>query len=105
MRLKAPFLRIVLRNTYMELEIDNIVVFAETRGRSLYAELYIDDVGYIYEKGKWTAYDGNGNQKQITAEDLAKLRKLARRLSTLPKYPVLELLIKALSALGKEARQ
>ncbi|MEM5827595.1 MAG: hypothetical protein QXT46_06290 [Pyrobaculum sp.] len=101
MRLKAPFLRIILRNTYMELEFENIAIFAESRGRKLYAELYINDVGYIYERGKWAVYDNEGNPRGMTPEDAAQLQKLAKRLSTLPKYPVLELLIKALQKAGE----
>ncbi len=97
MRLRAPFLRMVLRNTYMELEIGDIVVFAESKRRGLYAEVYMGDVGYIYEKGKWYAYDNEGRPKTITAGDAERLRRLAKKLSTLPKYKVLEQLIKALS--------
>jgi hypothetical protein len=62
-RLRAPFLRIVLRNAYMELELEDIVVFAEVKKRGLYAEIYMGDVGYIYEKGDWHAYDGEGKPK------------------------------------------
>ncbi|ACB39533.1 hypothetical protein [Pyrobaculum neutrophilum] len=98
MRLRAPFLRLVLRNSYMELELKNVVVFAEAKRRGLYAEVYMDDVGYIYEKGGWQAYDGEGRPKEITPEEAEKLRKLAKRLSTLPRYHVLDLLIKALSS-------
>jgi len=103
-RLKAPFLRLVLRNAYMELELDDIVVFAEARRRGLYAEIYMGDVGYIYEKGDWRAYDGEGRHKPITPQEAERLRKLAKKLATLPRYHVLEQLIKALSAVEVEAR-
>ena len=104
MRLRAPFLRLVLRNAYMELELDDIVVFAESRRRGLYAEIYMGDVGYIYEKGEWHAYDGEGGSKPITPQEAERLRKLSRKLATLPRYHVLEQLIKALSAVEAEAR-
>jgi hypothetical protein len=103
-RLRAPFLRLVLRNVYMELELDDIVVFAESRRRGLYAEIYMGDVGYIYEKGGWHAYDGEGRSKPITPQEAERLRKLSRKLATLPRYHVLEQLIKALSAVEAEAR-
>ncbi len=104
MRLRAPFLRLVLRNAYMELELEDIVVFAESRRRGLYAEIYMGDVGYIYEKGEWHAYDGEGRSKTITPQEAERLRKLSRKLATLPRYHVLEQLIKALSAVEAEAR-
>ena len=104
MRIKAPFLRLVLRNAYMELELEDIVVFAEARGRGLYAEVYMGDVGYIYEKGGWHAYDGEGRPKPITPQEAERLRRLSRKLATLPRYHVLEQLIKALSAVEAEAR-
>jgi hypothetical protein len=103
-RLRAPFLRMVLRNAYMELELEDIVVFAETRGRRLYAEIYMGDVGYIYEKGGWHAYDGEGRPKVITPQDAERLRKLAKKLATLPKYRVLEQLVKALSTAEAEVK-
>lgn len=103
MRLRAPFLRLVLRNAYMELELEDIVVFAESRRRGLYAEIYMGDVGYIYEKGEWHAYDGEGRSKPITPQEAERLRKLSRKLATLPRYHVLEQLIKALSAVEAEA--
>jgi hypothetical protein len=102
-RLRAPFLRLVLRNAYMELELEDIVVFAESRRRGLYAEIYMGDVGYIYEKGEWHAYD-EGRSKPITPQEAERLRKLSRKLATLPRYHVLEQLIKALSAVEAEAR-
>ena len=104
MRLRAPFLRMVLQNAYMELELEDIVVFAEARGRRLYAEIYMGDVGYIYEKGGWHAYDGEGRPKVITPQDAEKLRKLAKKLATLPKYRVLEQLVKALSTAEAEVK-
>jgi hypothetical protein len=75
----------------MELELEDIVVFAESRRRGLYAEIYMGDVGYIY-----------GRSKPITPQEAERLRKLSRKLATLPRYHVLEQLIKALSAV--EAR-
>ena len=104
MRLKAPFLRMVLRNAYMELELEDIVVFAEARGKRLYAEIYMGDVGYIYEKGGWHAYDDEGKPKVITPQDAERLRKLAKKLTTLPKYRVLEQLVKALSTAEAEVK-
>ena len=104
MRLRAPFLRMVLQNAYMELELEDIVVFAEARGKRLYAEIYMGDVGYIYEKGGWHAYDGEGRPKVITPQDAERLRKLAKKLATLPKYRVLEQLVKALSAAEAEVK-
>jgi hypothetical protein len=103
-RLRAPFLRMVLQNVYMELELEDIVVFAEARGRRLYAEIYMGDVGYIYEKGGWHAYDGEGRPKAITPQDAERLRKLAKKLATLPKYRVLEQLVKALSTAEAEVK-
>ena len=103
-RLRAPFLRLVLRNSFMELEMNNVVVFAEAGKRGLYAEVYVDDEGYVYEKGRWTAYGGDGKPRAITAEDAKKLKSLAKRLSTLPSYTVLELLIKALNSVEAKAR-
>jgi len=103
-RLRAPFLRIVLRNAYMELELEDIVVFAEVKRRGLYAEIYMGDVGYIYEKGDWHAYDGEGKPKVITPQDAERLRKLAKKLATLPKYRVLEQLVKALSTAEAEVK-
>lgn len=104
MRLKAPFFRMVLRNTYMELELGDIVVFAEARRRGLYAEVYMDDVGYIYEKGNWYAYDNEGRPKAITAAEAERLRRLAKKLSTLPSYEVLEQLIKAIYSIQAKAQ-
>lgn len=98
MRLKAPFLRLVLKNSYMELEMGDVAIFAESRKGKLYAELYIGDIGYVYEKNSWYSYDGEGKGRAITHEDVVKLKRLARRLATLPKYPVLEKLIEALSS-------
>jgi hypothetical protein len=103
-RLRAPFFRMVLQNAYMELELEDIVVFAEARGRRLYAEIYMGDVGYIYEKGGWHAYDGEGRPKAITPQDAERLRKLAKKLATLPKYRVLEQLVKALSTAEAEVK-
>jgi hypothetical protein len=103
-RLRAPFLRMVLQNAYMELELEDIVVFAKARGRRLYAEIYMGDVGYIYEKGSWHAYDGEGRPKAITSQDAERLRKLAKKLATLPKYRVLEQLVKALSTAEAEVK-
>ncbi|AAL63490.1 hypothetical protein [Pyrobaculum aerophilum] len=105
MRLRAPFLRMVLQNSYMELELGDIVIFAEAKRRGLYAEIYMGDVGYIYEKGMWYAYDGEGRPKIITATEAERLRKLAKKLSTLPKYHVLEQLIKALASVEPRAQQ
>lgn len=98
MRLRAPFIRMVLRNRYMELELGDVVIFAEARGRGLYAEIYIGDVGYIYEKGRWYSYDSEGNPKTIAKHEAEALRKLGKRLSTLPRYHVLEQLTKALKS-------
>ena len=103
-RLRAPFLRIVLRNTYMELELNDMAIFAEARRRGLYAEIYMGDVGYIYEKGDWQAYDAEGKPKPITPREAERLKRLAKRLATLPKYHVLEQLIKALSSVKAEAK-
>lgn len=103
MRLKAPFLRMILRNSYMELEMKDVVIFAEAGKKGLYAEIYMDDIGYIYEKGRWQSYDGEGKPKAITPQEAEKLRKLAKQLSTLPKYYVLDLLVKALSSIKAEA--
>jgi len=103
-RIRAPFLRLVLRNAYMELELEDVVVFAEARRKGLYAEIYMGDVGYIYERGSWHAYDGEGRPKSITPQEAERLRRLSRKLATLPRYHVLEQLIKALSAVEAEAR-
>jgi len=97
-RLRAPFIRLTLKNTYMELEVDDVVVFAESRGRGLYAEIYMGDMGYIYERGRWLSYDKEGRLRPLSEEDLEKLRKLARRLATLPRYAVLEQLLKAIAS-------
>ncbi|MEZ0319494.1 MAG: hypothetical protein ABWK05_05840 [Pyrobaculum sp.] len=104
MRLRAPFLRLVLRNSFMELEMNGVVVFAEVGKRGLYAEVYVEDVGYVFEKGRWTVYGGDGKSRSITEEDAKRLKNLAKRLSTLPNYTVLELLVKALYSVEAKAR-
>ncbi|MFN3804534.1 MAG: hypothetical protein ACK4SY_05720 [Pyrobaculum sp.] len=97
MRLKTPFLRLALTNSHMELELDNVMVFGEVRRGQLYAEIYIGETSYIYERRRWYVYNGEGKLRHMTDKDRAELRQLAKMLSTLPHYLVLEKLIKALS--------
>ena len=55
-------------------------------------------MGYIYERGRWLSYDKEGRLRPLSEEDLEKLKKLARRLATLPRYAVLEQLLKAIAS-------
>lgn len=97
MRLKSPFLRIVLNNHYLEIEFENVAIFAEFKRGRFTAEIYIDDVGYIYEKKRWQVYDVDEKTRQLTARDVEMMRSLAKKLSTLPNYIVLKKLIDALN--------
>ncbi|MFN7106235.1 MAG: hypothetical protein ACK4M3_06610 [Pyrobaculum sp.] len=97
MRLKTPFLRLALTNSNIELELENVMVFGEVRRGQLYAEIYIGEASYIYERRRWYVYDGEGRPRAMTEDDRSQLRQLAKMLSSLPPYLVLEKLIKALS--------
>lgn len=106
MRVRAPFLEVVLKPRYMEIEADGIAVSAELWGRRLYAEIEMGGSRFVYERGTWYVLDEEGRQRRVRAvsqEDARRMRSLLRHLSQLPRYDVLSELISAVRRLVADA--
>lgn len=106
MRLRAPFLEVVLRSKYMEIDADGMSVSAELWGRRLYAEIEMAGSRFIYERGTWYRLDEEGRQRRvrgISQEDARRMRALLRHLAQLPRYEVLSELISAVRKLVADA--
>jgi len=96
-KLRAPFLKLALKPNRMELEVEDVFIYAELKRGFLYAEIYVGDYAYFHANGEWEKYDEEGQRVKFEESDRLVFAKLAKKLSQLPKYEVLEKLLKAIT--------